>query len=134
MISLCLIYHLVEMLYLNTIEQLFFFVEQLDQLEVCLPYSILLTSLLFLDRLMSGILKTKMSLSLLWPKCLTPSDIFATYRLGTKGWFNFTLINYKYVNIAWILRNQYIDWLNCIIDFQNSAHVQHNSSTVCMCW
>ena len=28
-----------EMFYLNTIEQLFLFVEQLDQLEVCLPYS-----------------------------------------------------------------------------------------------
>ena len=26
-----------EMFYLNSIEQLFFFVEQLDQLEVCLP-------------------------------------------------------------------------------------------------
>ena len=28
----------VEMFYLNTIEQLFLFVEQLDQLEVCLAY------------------------------------------------------------------------------------------------
>ena len=27
-----------EMFYLNTIEQLFLFVEQLDQIEVCLPY------------------------------------------------------------------------------------------------
>ena len=27
------------MFYLNTIEQLFLFVEQLDQLEVCLPFS-----------------------------------------------------------------------------------------------
>ena len=27
------------MFYLNTAEQLFLFVEQLDQLEVCLPYS-----------------------------------------------------------------------------------------------
>ena len=34
-----------EMFYLNTIEQLFFFVEQLDQLEVCLPYSRLLTGI-----------------------------------------------------------------------------------------
>ena len=33
------------MFYLNTIEQLFLFVEQLDQLEVCLPYSILLTGI-----------------------------------------------------------------------------------------
>ena len=32
-----------EMFYLNTIEQLFLFVEQLDQLEVCLPYSRLQT-------------------------------------------------------------------------------------------
>ena len=32
----------VEMFYLNTIEQLFLLVEQLDQLEVCLPYSRLL--------------------------------------------------------------------------------------------
>ena len=31
------------MIYLNTIEQLFFFVENLDQLEVCLPDSRLLT-------------------------------------------------------------------------------------------
>ena len=35
----------VEMFYLNTIEQLFLFVEQLDQLEVCLPYSRLLTGI-----------------------------------------------------------------------------------------
>ena len=34
-----------EMFYLNTIEQLFLFVEQLDQLEVCLPYSRLLTGI-----------------------------------------------------------------------------------------
>ena len=31
--------------YLNTIEHLFHFVEQLDQLEVCLPYSRLLTGI-----------------------------------------------------------------------------------------
>ena len=35
----------VEMCYLNTIEQLFLFIEQLDQLEVCLPYSRLLTGI-----------------------------------------------------------------------------------------
>ena len=35
----------VEMFYLNTIEQLFLFVEQLDQLEVCLPHSRLLTGI-----------------------------------------------------------------------------------------
>ena len=33
------------MFYLNTIEQLFLFVEQLDQLEVCLPFSRLLAGL-----------------------------------------------------------------------------------------
>ena len=33
------------MLYLNTIEQLFLFVEQLDQLEVFLPYSRVLTGI-----------------------------------------------------------------------------------------
>ena len=33
------------MFYLNTIEQLFLFVEQLDQFEVCLPYSRLLTGI-----------------------------------------------------------------------------------------
>ena len=33
------------MFYLNTIEQLFLFIEQLDQLEVCLPYSRLLTEI-----------------------------------------------------------------------------------------
>ena len=36
------------MFYLNTIEQLFLFVEQLVQLEVCLPYSRLLTGILIL--------------------------------------------------------------------------------------
>ena len=36
---------LVEMFYLNTIEQLFLLVEQLDQLEVCLPYSRLLAGI-----------------------------------------------------------------------------------------
>ena len=34
-----------EMFYLNAIEQLFLFVEQLDQLEVCLHYSRLLTGI-----------------------------------------------------------------------------------------
>ena len=33
------------MFYLNTIEQLFLFVEQLDQLEICLPYSRLLAGI-----------------------------------------------------------------------------------------
>ena len=33
------------MFHLNTIEQLFLFVEQLDQLEFCLPYSRLLTGI-----------------------------------------------------------------------------------------
>ena len=33
------------MFYLNTIEQLFLLVEQLDQLEICLPYSRLLTGI-----------------------------------------------------------------------------------------
>ena len=36
------------MFYLNTIEQLFRFVEQLDQLEVWLPYGKLLTGILIL--------------------------------------------------------------------------------------
>ena len=36
---------LVEMFHLNTIEQLFLFVEQLVQLEVCLPYSRLLAGI-----------------------------------------------------------------------------------------
>ena len=36
---------ILEMFYLNTIEQLFLIVEQLDQLEVCLPYSRLLTGI-----------------------------------------------------------------------------------------
>ena len=33
------------MFYLNTIEQLFLFVKQLDQLEVCLPYNRLITGI-----------------------------------------------------------------------------------------
>ena len=33
----------IEMFYLNTVEQLFLFVEQLDHLEVCLPHTRLLT-------------------------------------------------------------------------------------------
>ena len=36
------------MFYLNTIEQLFLFVEQLDQVEVCLPYSRLLNGITLL--------------------------------------------------------------------------------------
>ena len=36
------------MFYLNTIKQLFLFVEQLDQLEVCLPYRRLLTGITIL--------------------------------------------------------------------------------------
>ena len=38
----------VEMFYLNTIEQVFLSVEQLDQLEVCLPHSRLLTGIAIL--------------------------------------------------------------------------------------
>ena len=33
------------MFYLNTIEQLFLFIEQLNQLEVCLPYTRILTGI-----------------------------------------------------------------------------------------
>ena len=40
---LCMIY--VEMFYLNANEQLFLFVEQVDQFEVCQPYSRLLTGI-----------------------------------------------------------------------------------------
>ena len=36
---------ILEVFYLNTIEQLFLFVEKLDQLEVCLPYIRLLTGI-----------------------------------------------------------------------------------------
>ena len=46
-----------EMLYLNAIEQLFLFVEQLDQLEVCLPYS---------TRLLTGIPKLAVFQNLRW--------------------------------------------------------------------
>ena len=42
---LCFWNFLLEMFYLNTIEQLFLFVKQLYQLEVCLPYSRLLTGI-----------------------------------------------------------------------------------------
>ena len=43
--STILVRYIIEMFYLNTIEQLFLFVEQLDHLEVCLPYSRLLTGI-----------------------------------------------------------------------------------------
>ena len=33
-----IVFYIVELFYLNTIEQLFLFVEQFDQLEICLPY------------------------------------------------------------------------------------------------
>ena len=46
---------ILEVFYLNTIEQLFLFVEQLDQLEVCLPYSRLLAGI----PILSSILKSK---------------------------------------------------------------------------
>ena len=42
---ICIFCREIEMLYLNTIKQLFLFVEQLDQLEVCLPLSRLLTGI-----------------------------------------------------------------------------------------
>ena len=42
------IYIYLEMFYLNTIKQLFLFVEQLDHLVVCLPYSRLLTGITIL--------------------------------------------------------------------------------------
>ena len=45
-LCMSLLFHFyVEMFYLNTIEQLFLFVEQLDQLKVCLPYSRLLAGI-----------------------------------------------------------------------------------------
>ena len=43
--SLDIFVYNLELFYLNTIEQLFLFVEQLDQLEVCLPESRLLTGI-----------------------------------------------------------------------------------------
>ena len=50
------------MFYLNTIEQLFLFVEQLFQLEVCLPYS----------RLLAGIPKLAVFQNLRWNSNKTP--------------------------------------------------------------
>ena len=46
--QVCVHLKCIEMFYLNTIEQLFLFVDQLDQLEVCLPYSRLLTGITLL--------------------------------------------------------------------------------------
>ena len=43
--QVCVHLKCIEMFYLNTIEQLLLFVDQLDQLEVCLPYSRLLTGI-----------------------------------------------------------------------------------------
>ena len=54
----------IEMFYLNTIEQLFLFVEQLFQLEVCLPYS----------RLLAGILILAVFQNLRWNSNKTPLD------------------------------------------------------------
>ena len=48
----------IEMFYLNTIDQLFLFIEQLDQLEVCLPYSRL--------RLLTGIPILAVFQNLMW--------------------------------------------------------------------
>ena len=39
------LFYTIEMFYLNTIEQLFLFIEQLDQIEVCLHYSRLLAGI-----------------------------------------------------------------------------------------
>ena len=44
-IQITILDFIIEMFYLNTIEQLFLFVEQLFQLEVCLPYSRLLAGI-----------------------------------------------------------------------------------------
>ena len=49
--------NVLEMFYLNTIEQLFLFVEQLDQLEVCLPYGRLLTGIPILPTNITNIIK-----------------------------------------------------------------------------
>ena len=43
--QVCVHLKCIEMFYLNTIEQLLLFVELLDQLEVCLPYSRLLAGI-----------------------------------------------------------------------------------------
>ena len=59
------------MFYFNTIEQLFLFVEQLDQLEVCLPYSKLLAGIPILavfKNLRWNSNKTSLGHSLLWSK------------------------------------------------------------------
>ena len=65
----------VEMFYLNTIEQLIHFVEQLDQLEVCLPYS----------RLVTGIPTLAVFQNLWWCSNKTSQDLFQDCSLDGKG-------------------------------------------------
>ena len=50
-----------EMFYLNTIEQLILFVEQLDQIEICLPYHRLLTGIPIFQNLRWNSNKTSLS-------------------------------------------------------------------------
>ena len=60
---------IIKMFYLNTIEQLILFVEQLDQLEICLPFSRLLTGipiLAVLQNLRWNSNKTSLIFLVLW--------------------------------------------------------------------
>ena len=66
------------MFYLNTIEQSFRFIEQLDQLEVCLPFSRLLTGIPILAVLKN--LRWNTNKTSLFDFCISPTESFAERR------------------------------------------------------
>ena len=83
------------MLYLNTIEQLFLLVEQLDQLEVCLPYC----------RLLAGIPILAVFQNLRWNSNKT--SLFLTLWLGKYGCTFVTIFIQVLVDLNRFIRASY---------------------------
>ena len=108
------------MFYLNTIEQLFLLVEQLDQLEVCLPYSRLVAGIPILAefqnlRLNSN--KTSLCISFL-ELCHQTIHVSQLRQLNSK--------------ITWPLktsRKRPVKILRCVLKFVIGVSVKSNSVT-----
>ena len=136
------------MFYLNTIEQLFLFVEQLDQLEVCLPYSRLLAGrqiLLVFQNLRWNSNKTTLSTGLvshpilhLWfpakflksPELTHAQDFYPKLSFSKKRQFYpmFLKISQQYhwvsVEKCWLYRRWFSRKTSKILNFPQSLNRQ----------
>ena len=108
------------MFYLYTIEQVFLFVEQLDQLQVCLPYS----------RLLTGILILAVFQNLRWNSnktSLLKYDQRKTEKYFAGKKFDNTFVIYPAIKISWWLFNN-PNISHCRYNYSQLRKISHNIS------